>query len=146
MAVSTPTEDILARVELFSELPRRDLARLAKAVVPRQFKKGDVIVREGDLGVAFYVVASGHVEVVKGLGEKEQVVAKLGPGDFFGEMSLFDNQVRSHSVRAVEDVECLILTKWDFNAELGAPSCRIALAMLTILARRLRNLSDAATH
>ena len=140
-------EDTLAKVELFSELPRRDLARVAKGTIVRQFKKGDVIVREGDLGVAFYVIGKGRVEVVKGLSDgRGQVIAKLGPDDFFGEMSLFDNQVRSHSVRATEDTECVILTKWDFNAELTAPGGRIATAMLAILARRLRSVSEAPTH
>jgi CRP-like cAMP-binding protein len=140
------TEETLANVELFAELSESDIDRLAKVTVVRDFKAGDVIVREGELGVAFYIVAKGHVEVVKGLGSgNEQVVARLGPGEFFGEMALFDNQVRSHSVRAVEDTECLVLTKWDFNAELTTSSS-IAMAMLAVLARRLRGLQEAHTH
>ena len=140
-------EETLASVELFSELTRKDLGRLVRATVPRSFKKGDVIVREGELGISFYVVAQGKVEVVKSLGSgHEVVVATHGPGGFFGEMALFDNQIRSASVRAAEDCDCLVLTKWDFNAELNAPGSRIALAMLPILARRIRSLTDAATH
>lgn len=140
-------EDSLAKVELFEELERSDLERLAKVTVVRDFKAGDVIVKEGEMGVAFYVVAKGRVEVIKGLGESnEQVVTTLGPDDFFGEMALFDNQLRSASVRATEETQCLVLTKWDFNAELSASGCRISLALLTVLARRIRNLTDAATH
>jgi CRP-like cAMP-binding protein len=140
------TEETLANVELFAELSESDIDRLAKVTVVRDFKAGDVIVREGELGVAFYIVAKGHVEVVKGLGSgNEQMVARLGPGEFFGEMALFDNQVRSHSVRALEDTECLVLTKWDFNAELNTSSS-IAMAMLQVLARRLRGLQEAHTH
>ena len=97
-------EDVLANVELFSELPRKDLSRLAKVTVVRDFKEGQVIVREGELGIAFYVVAQGRVEVVKGLDSAhEQVIATMRPNSFFGEMALFDNQVRSASVRAAED-------------------------------------------
>ena len=140
-------EETLASVELFSELTRKDLDSLVRVTVPRSFKKGDVIVGEGELGISFYVVAQGKVEVVKGLGSgREVVLATQGPGGFFGEMALFDNQIRSASVRAAEDCECLVLTKWDFNAELNAPGSRVALAMLPILARRIRSLTDAATH
>ena len=139
-------EETLASVEIFSELPQADISRLAKVTVVRQYKDGDVIVREGELGVAFYVVSKGRVEVYKSSGDSEQVLTSLGEGSFFGEMALFDNHVRSASVRAQGPVECLVLTKWDFNAELSASGCRIATAMLAILARRIRSLQDAATH
>src|SRR4051794_34301126 len=88
-------EETLATVEIFSELPQADIARLAKVTVVRQYKDGDVIVREGELGVAFYVVAQGQVEVFKPNGDSEQTLSTLGEGSFFGEMALFDNHVRS---------------------------------------------------
>jgi CRP-like cAMP-binding protein len=142
-----PIEETLASIEIFSELPQEDLARIARVTRVRDFKAGDVIVREGERGVAFYAVARGSVEVVKGLDTaNEQVVATLGPESFFGEMALFDNHLRSASVRAREDCQCLVLTRWDFNAELTSSGCRIAVAMLAILARRIRNMTDAATH
>ncbi|RLC54692.1 MAG: Crp/Fnr family transcriptional regulator, partial [Chloroflexi bacterium] len=60
-----------------------------------------------------------------------------GPGDFFGEMALFEGFPRSATVRAVEDSECLAMTRWDFTAELkNRPE--IALGMLPVLVRRLR--------
>ncbi len=140
-------EDTLTNVEIFSELPQRDLARLAKVTRQRDFARGAVIVREGELGVAFYVVASGRVEVVKDLGKpSEKLLARFGPHDFFGEMALFDNQVRSSSVRAAEDTTCYVLTKWDFNAELMGANSRVATSLLAILARRIRQLNDVANH
>ena len=140
-------EETLSQVELFAELPQRDLARLARVTLVKQFKKGDVIVRAGDLGVGFYVVSKGSVEVVKALGTpSEKVLATLRADNFFGEMALFDNQVRSASVRAAEDTECLVLTKWDFNAELMGPNSRVASAMMAVLARRIRDLTEAPTH
>jgi CRP-like cAMP-binding protein len=140
------TEDTLKGVELFADLPDEDLRRLAKLVVQRQYKSGEIIVRENEAGVAFYVVASGRVEAVKGLGSgHEQVVATFGPEDFFGEMALFDNQVRSTSIRALQDAECLVLTSWDFRAELQAGNCRIAIALLGVLARRVRAMNEAVT-
>jgi CRP-like cAMP-binding protein len=62
-------------------------------------------------------------------------------------MALFDNQMRSASVRALEDTECLVLTKWDFNAELRESDAKLAITMLALLARRIRNMTeDIATH
>jgi CRP-like cAMP-binding protein len=139
-------EDTLAKVELFADLDQSDLARLAKATVVRNYKQGDVIVREGEAGVAFYVISKGSVEVVKGLAAaNEQVVGSQREGGFFGEMALFDNHLRSASVRAASDCECLVLTKWDFNAEMSQNSS-IAVAMMAVLARRIRALNDAITH
>jgi CRP/FNR family transcriptional regulator len=134
-------EDTLANIDLFADLEKSDLSRLAQATVVRNFKKGDVIVNEGEIGVAFYIIAKGSVEVVKG----GQVVGTLSEGSFFGEMALFDNHPRSASVRAASDCECLVLTKWDFNAEMSQ-NASIAVAMLAVLARRIRSLNDAVTH
>jgi CRP-like cAMP-binding protein len=139
-------EDTLAQIELFADLDKSDLSRLAKATLVREFNAGDVIVREGEAGVAFYIISRGTVEVVKGLGTAgEQVVGTLKHGTFFGEMALFDNQLRSASVRAATDCECLVLTKWDFNAEMSQNSS-IAIAMLGVLARRIRSMNEALTH
>lgn len=137
-------EDTLAKVELFADLDKEDLQRIAKACVVREFKPGDVIVRENEVGVAFYVIDKGRVEVVRDLGTpNEQVLDTMGSASFFGEMALFDNHVRSASIRALEETRCLVLTKWDFNAELSQNS-HIAVAMLAILARRIRHLSEGA--
>jgi len=135
-------EDILAQVPLFSQLSRRDLKRLAKGTVSREFSKGHVIVKEGDQALAFYLILSGRAEIVKGAGEpKPRVLNTLGPGDFFGEMALLDGYLRSASVRALEDTECLLLSRWDFMAELRT-SPYIAVQMLPILSRRLRELES----
>lgn len=132
------TEDTLAQVPLFSQLSRKDLKRLARGTVSRQFGKGDVIVKEGEQAIAFYLISSGHAEVVKGAeGSSPRVLSTLGPGEFFGEMALLDGYLRSASVRALEDTECLVLSRWDFLAELrSTPS--IAVQMLPVLSRRLR--------
>jgi CRP-like cAMP-binding protein len=70
-------------------------------------------------------------------GEKEQTLATLMPGDFFGETALLDGYPRTASVQAVEKTECVALTRWDFMSELkGSPT--MALEILRGLARRLR--------
>jgi CRP/FNR family cyclic AMP-dependent transcriptional regulator len=133
------TEETLAQAPLFSQLSRKDLKRLAKGTVSRQFGKGEVIVKEGERAVAFYLILSGHAEVVKGAdGPSPKMLNTLGPSDFFGEMALLDGYLRSASVRALEDTECLVLSRWDFMAELRS-SPYIAVQMLPVLSRRLRD-------
>ena len=132
-------EDMLKNVPIFSELGRRDLGRLAKLMVPRTFKPGEVIIKENDQAAGFFVLSTGGVEVVRGAdGGNPQVLAHFGPGDFFGEMALFEGFPRSATVRATEDTECLAMTRWDFTAEMKNHP-EIAVAMLPVLVRRLRD-------
>ena len=133
-------QDVLNEVPIFAGLDRKHLKRLSSLMVPRSFKAGAAIVREKDLPAGFFVIASGKVEVVRGAaGDKPQVLATLGPGDFFGEMALFEGQARSATVRALEDTECLAMTAWDFRAELSTDA-EIAMAVLETVVRRLRDL------
>jgi CRP/FNR family transcriptional regulator, cyclic AMP receptor protein len=135
-------EDTLASASLFSELSRKDLKRLAAATITRAYKKGDVIVKEGEMAVAFYLITKGHVNVTHGgKGESQTAMAALGPGEFFGEMALLDSYPRSASVTAVEDTECLVLSRWDFLAELRSNPF-IAVQMLPTLSRRIRKLQE----
>ncbi len=130
-----PYEEMLASVPLFSRLEQDDLNRLGKAVVPRTYKEGTEIVKEGEQAVAFYVIVSGKVQVTKGGTE----LATKGAGEPFGEMALLDGFPRSTSVVALEDTECLVMTRWDFTAELRTnPS--IALSMLPQLSKIIRRL------
>jgi CRP-like cAMP-binding protein len=131
-------EELLKKVPMFAELGKKDLERLAKLMVPRSVKAGEVIIKENDQAAGFFIISSGKAEVVRGLGtEHEHVLAHFGPGDFFGEMALFEGFPRSASVRAVEDSECLAMTRWDFMAEMKNHP-EIAVGMLPILVRRLR--------
>jgi CRP-like cAMP-binding protein len=131
-------EDTLAKVAVFSELGRTDLRRLAAVTISRDFAKGDVIVKEGEQAVAFYLMCSGRAEVVKAVESSgPRVLGTLGPGDFFGDMALLDGYLRSATVRALEDTKCMVLARWDFMAELRT-SPSIALQMLPVLSRRLR--------
>lgn len=132
-------EDSLAKIPIFSQLGKGDLARLARIAVPRSFKTGEVIIKEGDRAAGVFLVTSGRVEVVKGADER---VATCGPGEFFGEMALFEDYPRSATVRALEDTELLALTRWDFTAELKNHP-EIAVSMLPLLVRRLRETTEA---
>ena len=135
-------QDVLNKVPIFAGLDRKHLKRLSSLMVHRTFKTGDAIVHEKDRPAGFFVIASGKVEVVRGVeSERPQVLATLGPGDFFGEMALFEGQARSATVRTLEDTECLAMTAWDFRAELSRDA-EIAMAVLETVVRRLRELEE----
>jgi CRP-like cAMP-binding protein len=131
-------EEVLAQVPLFAELSSGDLKRLTKVIKPRDYASGEVILREGEEAVGFFVVSSGRVQVLKDMdGPKEMVLATLGPGEFFGETALLDGYLRTASVRALEDTHCLAMSRWDFTSELkGNPE--LAVQILRTVARRLR--------
>jgi CRP-like cAMP-binding protein len=134
-------EEQLAKVWIFSKLEKSDLSRIAKAVVPRTYAKGDTIVSEGEQAAAFFVIISGKVEVTK----KGNRLNVMGAGESFGEMALLDGFPRSASVAAIEDTECLAMTRWDFSAELHA-NPNIANAMLPVLSKRIRELEGESVH
>ena len=139
-------EDMLKNVPIFSELGKRDLERLSKLMVPRQVKSGEVIIKEGDQAAGFFVISSGKVEVVQDAeGPNSNRLATLGEGDFFGEMALFEGFPRNATVRATEDTECLAMTRWDFTAEMKNHP-EIAVGMIPVLVRRLRNVEAQHTH
>lgn len=144
-------EEALAAVSLFSQVPRKDLTRLGRAVVQRQYRAGETIVKEGEQAVAFFMISKGRVDVMQRAGSgNENKLAELGPGGFFGDMALLTGDPRVATIRALEDTECLVLSRWDFLAELRT-NPHIAVAMLPVLARRLAEVEQklaerAATH
>ncbi len=92
---------------------------------------------EGRTGNGLYVVLSGSVEVIRGLGgSRPQRLAVLGPGEPFGEMALLGDWKRSASVRAIDDVECMGMDRWAFLAHLKTEP-NLAIRMLQMLAERL---------
>ena len=138
-------EEMLQKVPIFAGLDRRHLKQLSKLMVPRAFKAGAVIFKENDQAAGFFVIASGKVEVVRDAdSDKPHPLATLGPGDFFGEMALFEGQARSATVRCLEETELLAMTRWDFSAELNS-NAEIAVAVLETVVRRLREIEARLT-
>ena len=125
--------DEIRSVPLFSGLKEKQLKSVLAAGKQRNFGQGDVIVSERDMGVGFYLILGGEVEVRK----RGRVLAKLGKGDFFGEMSLLDNNPRSSDVIAVAPTTCLVLSSWNFQGILKANN-EIAMNLLRTLVQRLR--------
>ena len=101
-------ERLLGSVQIFATLPADERAQLAEATSQSLYAAGEAIVREGDAGSSMFVVVRGEVAVT--LEPSAREVARLGPGDVFGEMSLLTGAPRSASVAAVTDAELLEIT------------------------------------
>lgn len=134
---------MLAGVPLFAGLKGKQIKSLAGAFArERSYDSGQVIEKEGDSGVAFYLITNGSVEVRKA----EKLVSKLGRGQFFGEMSLIDKQPRSATVVSAEPgTKCLVMPVWNFQATIETDP-RVAMGVMKELARRLRETTNALTE
>jgi CRP/FNR family transcriptional regulator, cyclic AMP receptor protein len=125
--------EVLRQVPLFSELDESQLARLADRLRERTFPEGSTMVEEGSTGTSFFVIAEGDANVsVSG-----DVKATLTAGDYFGEMAVVDEGVRSASVIAATDVRSYFLTPWEFRPFVEENPA-VAWKLLQSLARRLR--------
>ena len=104
--------DELKRVPLFSDLNQRQLKRVGRDFRERWFKPGTSIVRQGEMsGVGFFIITEGEASVV--IDGKE--VARLGPGEHFGELALISEGARAATVTAETRLHCLEITFWDFR-------------------------------
>jgi CRP-like cAMP-binding protein len=118
---------------MFSGLDDKRRKSIAGQGKVMSYKAGDSIVEEGSMGVGFYLILDGRAEVRKG----GKVLANLGKGQFFGEMSLIDSQPRSADVVAVSPTQCWALSSWVFDSMVKATP-DIALMMLKEVVKRLR--------
>jgi CRP-like cAMP-binding protein len=137
--------EALCRVEFFDQLAEEDRARLAAGLREAPFTRGEVMTRQGDEAHWLYLVLAGEALVtVGGEGGLERPLARLGPGDLFGEMSLMTGAPRAATVVAITDVECYRLDKAVFKDVLKDRP-ELAERAAEILARRTMGL-EAAKH
>jgi len=135
--------ETLRKVPILSALKMEHLDMLAKLATTRVFKKGEVIIKQGDPGTGLFVMISGTVSVMakNRPGLPDTVLSNLGKGEFFGEMSLIDGYPRSATVSATSETQVVELNRWVFLDVLRRePS--IAVAMLPSLCKRIRALEE----
>jgi putative ABC transport system ATP-binding protein len=111
--------EFLRAVELFRALTPTQLTNVAEKMTKRQFAAGDTIIREGEPGEDFFLISEGEVDVIRA----DHEVARLGRGDFFGEVALISGEPRNATVLATEPLETFVLGKGDFQSaiETSAP-------------------------
>jgi CRP/FNR family transcriptional regulator, cyclic AMP receptor protein len=133
MAVATDAASLIGNVPFFNGLDEKKRKSIASQGKELSYKAGDTIVDEGTMGVGFYLILDGKAEVRK----KEKVLARLQKGQFFGEMSLIDEQPRSADVVAVAPTKCWALSSWAFSS-IVKTNPEITMMMLKEMVKRLR--------
>ncbi len=143
-ASSRPPADVAARLgqaPIFASLTDKQLRALAKNTKTVAYPAGATIVKQGDPGIAFYLILGGEAEV-RSAG---RTLARLGPGQFFGEMTLVDEQPRSADVIALRPSECAVLSRWEFwGFAKGEPE--VLQGVMKEMARRLRETNRALSE
>jgi CRP/FNR family cyclic AMP-dependent transcriptional regulator len=132
---------LLARVGLFAGLPGPSLDALADLAGEIAFEDGDPIVIQGQVGTGLFVIASGAARIVQGGAE----LARLGPGEFLGELAVIDRRPRMASAFAVGPTTCLALASWDLFRRLDADP-DLVQSLLRGLTARVRHLSEHHSH
>jgi CRP/FNR family cyclic AMP-dependent transcriptional regulator len=133
--------ELLGTVALFGGIGREGLAAVAEKAIEVDFPEGRQIVRQGEVGTGFFLIAMGSADVVR----DGRTIARLGPGDFFGELSLLDREPRIATVVAAAPTTCLAIASWEFESVLETQP-GLAIAILRGVARRLRAVSEEHRH
>lgn len=133
----------LRTAPLFSPLDERQRSRIGDLMTIRRFDPGTTILRQGTSAVALYLLLDGEVEVNREPEEGGRAVtlARLKPGDVFGEMAVLDDDTRSSSVTALEPSRCALLSRWELIQELRRHP-ELAIELIRVLARRIRHMDE----
>lgn len=131
------------KVPIFSSLNYEHLKQIAQLIEHRTYNKGDVLLRENDLGDCIIIINEGSAKALRYTQDgREQILHVLMAGDFFGEQFLFSNQRASYSVEALEEVAICLLTKTDFKKLLSS-NPDIAMKVIEELGNRLVRLENS---
>ncbi|MBL8471133.1 MAG: cyclic nucleotide-binding domain-containing protein [Rhodocyclaceae bacterium] len=135
----------LRRLRLFSTLTLRELQVVETLYHERSFLKDEIIFDEGEEGQALYAILNGELLVLRRFDATPVTLARLGPGDFFGEMALLDQAPRQAQVRAASDCELLVFFRADFMQLLQTHprvASKISLQLARHLAQRVREANQ----
>jgi CRP/FNR family transcriptional regulator len=134
--------ELLGGVPVFSTLVPEDLQRIAQFAVPREFDAGEVVFREGDASDTCYVVRDGRARALRTHTDgRTLTLATFGPGDFFGELALFEDERRSATVEAIERTGVVAVLGPDMR-RLMAEHAEISARLVIALGRRLRETNE----
>jgi CRP/FNR family cyclic AMP-dependent transcriptional regulator len=136
----------LGKVELFENLVLGDIDFLLDELRECTFEEGEWVIREGEEGGSLYIVESGSVDVIKEEGDGgETQLARLGPGEFFGEMSLMNSRPRSASICTRESTVLLKLSRDNFQDMLSRnhrTSLKVTYNIARVLGERLDDMNQ----
>ena len=133
---------LLRRVRVFAGLSEEDLTAVAEVSVSRRYEAGQVVFREGDGGDTCYIVRSGLARAVRQHSDGRSItLSHFGAGDIFGELAMFDEEPRSATVDAIEEIEVVAIPGREMQRLMGEHP-GIAVKLIAALAQRLRATNE----
>ena len=141
MARASAKVELLRNVPLFSGLSAKELMSLSRLMDEIDLKPGTVIIREGNTGGEFFIVIEGTIDVKR----KGRRLARLGPGDYLGEIALIDHGPRTATAMVETEARLLVLASREFHSMLASDP-RIENKILRTLAARVRDMSPTTPH
>lgn len=134
--------ELLGRVPAFSTLEHDDLGRIAQLAVPRTFEPGQIVFREGDASDTCYIVRSGRARAVREHPDGRTItLATFGSGDIFGELAMFEDELRSATVEAIQRTSVVAVLGPDMR-RLMVEHPGISARLVVALGRRLRETNE----
>jgi len=138
----THTDDVLSETPLFEALSEEDATALRSGIIQVELDRGERLFSEGDDGDKLYIILTGKIKLTKAAPDgRENLLSVHGPGEMFGELSLFDPIPRTSSATAVTSARLAGLAHDDMRAWLSTRP-EVAMHMLQALAQRLRRIND----
>ena len=138
-------KSILQNIEMFSHLSESDLAALSNYAYNKLVPKNSTVITQGDPADALYIILSGKVQVyVMDAAGKKTLLGTLNGGDYFGELSLLDESLRSASVETLESCNLAVIPNTEFKRYL-MKNPAIAIDLSVELSRRLRQCTERCT-
>lgn len=144
-AVKSELEEVLLSMPPFKDLSNSHLKSIIKLMHNRVYIPNEMIFHQGDPGTGLYIIISGKVVIKQEEESKTWELANLSRGDFFGELALLDDEVRSASAYATEDTQLAVIFKPDLDGFLSnypKEGSKILKGIAQIIAVRLRNLNQ----
>ncbi|OQS02162.1 calcium/calmodulin-dependent protein kinase kinase, partial [Thraustotheca clavata] len=142
LMANKPLYDIMIQVQIFANLSQNQQEQVLQALKPIKFKDGQAIVKQGERGERFFMIAKGEAVITKLIDGKERMITHLYAGHYFGELALIYDDPRTATVRAVGDVELLYLTQKDFQ-QVGQVHLSLMLQQVPLLAHLTSRDQDA---
>jgi uncharacterized membrane protein len=139
--MSTRHQELLANIPLFESLTEDDLKNLSNRVEDIEYAEGNVIFRQGDEGSSLFVIEEGAVEISYGEGRTKVTLADLFPGQYFGELSLFDGSPRSATATATKPSRVIRLDRADL-VDFVNKNPAAALRIIAEMSDRLRQTNE----
>jgi CRP-like cAMP-binding protein len=141
-ASSVEVVELLGRVPVFSTLEAADLQRISELAVPRAFQPGQAVFREGDASDTCYIVREGRARAVRTHRDGRTItLARFGPGDIFGELAMFEDELRSATVEAIGPMS-VVAVLGPHMRRLMSEHPQIATRLAIALGRRLREMNE----